>query len=73
MAKRRRFLGSAPCLDNRSEHGGKQHENLLSSKTIEHKVSKREAKNNLDETIILRHWYRFGYDTGENFENNGDS
>jgi hypothetical protein len=65
MAKRRSFLGSAPCLGNRSEQYDEQQKNLLASQEIERKDIKWEAQNEPDETIILSHWYRFGFDGGE--------
>jgi len=65
MGKRRRNLGSAPCLDNRSKPDDKLQENRIPSHKIERKDENREANRESDERIILRHWYRYGFDGGD--------
>ena len=56
MGKRKRSLGSAPCLEKRSNSADRQHDNRI--------IAKGEKIPSQENTIVLSHWYRYGFSAG---------
>lgn len=65
MAKRRRSMGSSPCLDKQSKQIGKQQYDSYKLHEADNKADTRETTQNSENAIILRHWYRYGFDIGQ--------
>ena len=55
MGKRKCSLGSAPCLEKRSNSVDRQHDD---------KIAKGDKIPSQENTIVLSHWYRYGFDAG---------
>ncbi len=56
MGKRKCPLGSAPCLEKRSNSADRQHVDKI--------IAKGDKIPSQENTIVLNHWYRYGFGAG---------
>lgn len=56
MGKRKRTMGSAPCLEKRSNSIDQENDNK--------KIAKGDKIPTQANTIVLNHWYRYGFGAG---------
>jgi hypothetical protein len=72
MAKRNLQVGSPPCLDSQSKSTSPDPNDKLIIPETNSKVETRESTPRQLNTVILNHWYRYGFEPDAKVENQWD-